>query len=109
MSAIATAARRLQAALGPVIDMTWPADRPVSNVAQAAEAHEAIATAFAMLRGALVEEVAANGGADHMLEPFYLSDILSGWDSLADDMAAERHDLAGATRAEARFELESGK
>lgn len=106
MSAIAAAARSLMAVLGPVAEMRWPADRPVSNLAQAAEAHEAIAREFAKLREALIAEVDANGGDAHMLEPFYLNDILSGWDDLADALAAENHDLAGATRAEARWEME---
>lgn len=111
MSAIATAARRLQAALGPVIDMTWPASTPIGNVQQAQHVNAMLSDLFMDLRQALVKEADDNGGDVSWLDGRDgISDLLvSGWETMVEEMFEERHDLAGATRAEARFELESGK
>lgn len=111
MSAIADAARRLQSALGPVIDMQWPASTPISNVQQAQYVTAMLTDLFMDLRQALVKEADDNGGDVSWLEPRdAITDLLiSGWETVVEEMFDERSSLAGATRAEARWEMESGK
>lgn len=112
MSAISAAARRLQAALGPVIEMRFPADDPIRAASMAKLQMEALTDMFLDLSEALKAE-AASHGADMQAwtedRDVCAGTLLSGWDSAVSAMEYEARHLAGATRAEARREERSGK